>query len=297
MPNTVNWVNPYAQREGQWLRGNLHTHTSPASPCGQVALARVLDQYTDAGYDFIAISDHMVYTPAADARMTLIPGIEWNSAAGEHTGLYGAVVQARPECCTTTGQDDVLQMAVEAGGLAILNHPNWQYRPHYHREELLAAGPYDGVEIFNGVIKRLEGYEIATDKWDYLLAQGRRVLGFASDDYHIESDIAQGWIMVRATERTPLAILQAIQSGNFYASSGVTITDIRREGDRVEIDTADADEIQILGEGGRLLHTVTARNAAFDLSDTDWSYIRFTAFGHGAAMAWTQPFFQNQGER
>lgn len=291
MSQLVNWNNPYAQRNGRWLRGNLHTHTSPASGCGTVALDRVLDLYVAAGYDFLAISDHMTCTPVADSRIITIPGVEWNSPVGHHTGIYGAPVLVNPAFWEMTSHEELLAAMSEADGLSILNHPNWQYRPHYHREELLNAGPYEGVEIFNGVIKRLEGYEIATDKWDYLLAHGRRILGFASDDSHIESDIGLGWITVRCDGNRWEDIVAAIRSGNFYCSTGVTITDIRREGDIVEIETEDAQEIQILGEGGCLIATVYDRNVRFDLSTTNWSYVRFTAFGRGSAMAWTQPFF------
>ena len=39
----VNWANPYANRAGQWYKGNLHTHTAPASGCGEVPLERVWD--------------------------------------------------------------------------------------------------------------------------------------------------------------------------------------------------------------------------------------------------------------
>ncbi|MFH1762030.1 MAG: hypothetical protein ABIA63_13110 [bacterium] len=31
--NSVNWSNPYEEGEGFWLKGNLHTHTSPANHC------------------------------------------------------------------------------------------------------------------------------------------------------------------------------------------------------------------------------------------------------------------------
>jgi len=291
MNTMVNWQNPYAQRDGEWLRGNLHTHTSPASGCGQVPLARTLDLYADAGYDFLSISDHMTLTTVADDRLLLIPGVEWNAPEGLHTGIYGPALPQHPEFCRMTSQEELLAAMSEVGGLVILNHPNWTLRPHYHRDELFDAGPYDGVEIFNGVIKRLDGYEIATDKWDYLLARGRRVVGYASDDFHCERDLCQGWMMVRCAERSVGAVLAALKAGNLYCSSGVSIRDIRREGDIIEVETEDAQEIQIIGEGGCLVQAVYEHSVRFDLRNTVGTYARFTAFGQGSAMAWTQPFF------
>src|SRR5690606_5112715 len=37
----------------------------------------------------------------------------------------------------------------------------------------------------------------------------------------------RGWIMVRARHLTPASIIDAIESGDFYASSGVTLRDVR----------------------------------------------------------------------
>ena len=54
---TVNWRNPYAAQTGKWYKGNLHTHTSPASHCGKVPVPRMLGYYAKAGYDFFAVTD------------------------------------------------------------------------------------------------------------------------------------------------------------------------------------------------------------------------------------------------
>jgi len=290
MSNTVNWSNPYACRDGAWLRGNLHTHTSPASGCGEVLLERVLELYDRAGYDFLSISDHMTLTPAQHARMTCIPGVEWNSPTGEHTGVYACDPALPAAQCCVSCQPALLDGLKDSDALVILNHPNWQLRPHYRREELLAAQYYDGIEIFNGVIRRLDGYEISTDKWDYLLAQGRRVLGFASDDSHCEGDIGAAAIVVRSVSRTAEDILAAIKAGNFYCTSGAIITDIRRDGNHIEIETDGGQEIQVTGVGGTLLHRVHDHSLRYEFAGQS-GYVRFTVYGHGSEMAWTQAFF------
>jgi hypothetical protein len=97
--------------------------------------------------------------------------------------------------------------------------------------------------------------------------------------------------MVRAEARTPEAILNALQTGSLYASSGVTFTGIRRDGDTITVESADAQEIQAIGRGGRLLQSVRAPNLTFVIGPKVDAYVRFTAFGHGSNMAWTQPFF------
>lgn len=291
MSISVNWKNPYEDRRGQWYTGTLHTHTSPASKCGKVAVERVLELYAQAGFDFLAISDHMAFTSASHPEMVMIPGVEWNSAAGEHTGIFSLDPAVLEHAIGISDQEALLAWLADRDAMVVLNHPNWQLKPHYRREQLAVKGPYDGIEIFNNVIERLDGYAIATDKWDYLLASGKKVLGFASDDFHQERDVGWGKVVVRSASRDAAGLLDAIRRGNFYCSSGVTINDIRREGNRVTVESHDAQEIQAIGQGGKLIERRFAAEMAFEIPETCGTYVRFALYGQGSAMAWTQPFF------
>ena len=289
---SVNWSNPYAAREGGWLRGNLHAHTSPASGCGTLPVEEVLARYAAAGLDFLAVSDHMTVTTPAEAPLTLLPGVEWNAPEGFHTGVYALDPAALAPACAMTDQAALLAHYAGPATLSVLNHPNWTLRPHYHREELLAAEGYDGVEVYNALIRRLDGHELAVEKWDWLLAQGRRVLAFASDDSHNADDIGQAWLCVRAAN-TPAAVFHALKTGNFYASSGVELQDIRREGARLTVESADGQEVQVHGPGGVQLARVPDHSLTFDLADAPFA--RLTVFGRGSAMAWTQVFYAGEG--
>jgi len=291
MSVVVNWANPYEDRCGQWYKGNLHAHTSPASACGKVPLARALDLYVQSGYDFLAVSDHMKLSRPQDSRLTLIPGVEWNSPLGEHVGVYSLNTDILD---SAVGIADHVQLLAFLGGkdaLAVLNHPNWELQSHYRREKLQERQGYDGIEIYNHVIERCQGYAISTDKWDFLLAQDRRVLGFANDDSHAECDIGNAWISVRAHERTPAAILEAVRRGNFYCSCGVELTDIRREGDAITVESRGGQEIQAIGEGGIMMQRVRQESLTFDIKAAR-RYVRFAVYGTGSSMAWTQPFFK-----
>lgn len=291
MTTNVNWSNPYEDNRGWWHKGNLHTHTAPASGCGHVLAGRVLELYEQRGYDFVALSDHKVLTLGRSAAMQLIPGVEWNSAAGEHTGVYSMDLGIIEQAIGVEDHAALLKSLAGREALVVLNHPNWQETPHYRREQLWAAGPYDAVEIYNGVIERLDGAAIATDKWDYLLGKGRRVLAMASDDSHVESDIGLAAIHVRSEASDAAGLLAAIRRGNFYCSTGVQFHDIRRAGDRITVEAPGAQEIQAFGHGGVRVGRVRGSGLSFDIHQTAGAYVRFTAFGEGAAMAWTQPFF------
>jgi hypothetical protein len=291
----VNWANPYEDRNGQWLKGNLHTHTSPGSPCGQISVEDCVSAYVERGYDFISISDHMTCTLHADGRIALIPGIEWNDAAGGcHTGVCSLDPSVLQSAIAISDHTVLLDSLAGASALVILDHPNWQLTPHYRREQLQAKQHYNGIEIYNAVIERLPGYAIATDKWDYLLARGRKVLGFAADDSHREPDIGLAAIYVRSKGRSARNIMAAIARGSFYASSGATIDDIRLQNGVIEIETPDAQEIEARVDGGMCVGRLKDRSLRFDTRDLRRSYVRFAVYGSGSAMAWTQPFFLPQ---
>lgn len=294
MSATVNWANPYANRAGKWLKGNLHTHTSPASGCGKIPLDRTLELYADAGYDFLSITDHMTLTPASYPDMVLLPGIEWNNPeGGGHTCIVACDGSILVPHTKTGSQMELLNDLSAKGALCIVNHPEWLLRPHYRREELEALSDYDGIEIFNGACQWAPGSHLSTDKWDYVLTKGKRALGFASDDFHSERHVGQGWLMVRAEAKTPESVMAALKSGNFYASSGVELTDIRREGDVITVESSDGQEIQVIGNGGNMHRRVRDRAISVDFSELPGvSYIRFAIYGQGSEMAWTQPFFR-----
>lgn len=288
----VNWRNPYEQRAGSWLKGNLHTHTAPASSCAQISLASSLNIYVQKGYDFLSFSDHMAVTSETDTRLVLIPGIEWDSASLNHTGIYSPDRRTLAGLSGIQDQRKLLEYLRRKKALAVLNHPNWQLVPHYRREQLDTMKDFHGIEIYNAVIERLQGDATATDKWDYLLAKNIRILGFASDDSHVTDDIGKGWICVRSPGKSAAAIFDSILAGNFYCSSGVEISDIRHNGKTIRIQTVNAQEIRAITLGGRTMRTVKDKTMDFDLSYVE-QYVRFVAYGDGAAMAWTQPFFMD----
>jgi len=69
--------------------------------------------------------------------------------------------------------------------------------------------------------------------------------GLATDDSHEyfrwgvgEMNPGRGWVMVRGSERDGNAIVTALQQGDFYASSGVTVHDFRTDADCYELEIA-----------------------------------------------------------
>jgi len=287
---------PYNDLAGRvWLRGNLHAHTTASD--GRRSMQAVINDYAKRGYDFLMISDHDIVTGAADYSkvkdrgMVLIPGNEI-SARGPHL-LH---VDPGKRIAPVANRQKVLEGIARDRGFAVFNHPNWQeHFNHCSFDQLAEWQGYLGLEIYNGTIGRLHGSPYATDKWDRLLASGRRVWGFANDDSHLpKEDVGLGWIMVAPRERSVSGLVEAMRAGTFYCSTGVEISQITVKGDRVQITAPNAQRIVALRDVGRRVAQVDGTSLAVRMP-AEAKYLRFELYGEGETRAWTQPFFPTAG--
>jgi len=281
--------NPYSNEDLPWIKGNLHTHTTNSD--GIREPQKVVDAYAARGYGFLGISDHDFLTdltPLRDHGMTLIPCNEI-TANGPHILHVGAfrVVDPAPD------RQRVLDAVSGEGGFAVVAHPNWEDDfAHCPQHDLESWTGYGGIEIYNGVIRRLTGNPLATDRWDRLLGLGRRVWGFAHDDSHRPENDEIAWLMVQSDYGDAAAIADAIESGRFYASTGVEIEHIRVCGNTICIRSKNADRIVVHSDFGHREAEADGQSIAWTLPDSARiSYVRFELWGRADAMAWTQPFF------
>lgn len=287
----ISFSHPYdLPAGGRWLRGNLHTHTTRSD--GQRDPQVVIDDYADRGYGYLMLSDHDIFSDFAflaelDAKgMILLPGNEV-SARGPHLLQIGGTGLVEPQA----DRQAVIDAASEMGAMIVVNHPNWFPRfNHCTQEQLDAWQGYVGLEIYNGTIGRHHGSPYATDHWDMLLSQGRCVWGFAHDDSHLVADVELGWNVTWVSENSPEGVLEALREGRFYGSTGVTIQSIEVEGNRIRLETEDAERIVALRETGRRLAVVDGPVIELELTDELATYIRFECWGRGEQFAWTQPF-------
>lgn len=274
-----------------WFRGNLHTHTTRSD--GRREPQVVIDDYAERGYDFLMISDHdMLTSPSEfeDRGMLLIPGNEV-TAKGPHILHVNATRRVKPRRKRQAVIDAITK---NPASLAIMAHPNWHPDfNHLPQRELEALNGYVGIELYNGVIERLSGSAYATDRWDQLLGQGRRVWGFAHDDSHNEGDVELGWNVVQAGECTAQAIVDALRRGAFYCSTGVVLEHIDCDGRTISIRAAEDVRFSVYREFQKRIATVEGTELEFEAPQDDLlRYVRVEAHGHGGHVAWTQPFFR-----
>lgn len=151
--------------------------------------------------------------------------------------------------------------------LVHLNHPNFHYA--VTAEELMKVSGENFFEVYNGhptVHNSGDDHNASTERmWDIINSMRLSELelplmyGLATDDghkYHVTepgrgSQPGRGWVMVLASKLTPDAIVEALEAGQFYSSSGVTLSAVRVADDTFTVDV-EADEdceyrIQFIG--------------------------------------------------
>jgi hypothetical protein len=124
--------------------------------------------------------------------------------------------------------------------LVHLNHPNFGYA--VTAEELAMVLRERFVEVYNGHpgVNHLGDEQHASVERIWDIANTLRIdqlnapplFGVATDDSHTYhgspgSRPGRGWIMVRAAELEAETLIRAIKAGDLYASSGVTLRDVR----------------------------------------------------------------------
>jgi hypothetical protein len=138
-----------------------------------------------------------------------------------------------------------------------LNHPNFHWA--VTAEDLAAVIRERFFEVYNGHtgVRNLgDKIRAGTDEiWDVAntlrLARFNAppLYGVAVDDSHDYDGTGpqrpgRGWVMVRARHLTPESIIRAMKAGDFYATSGVVLRDVRYEHDTGRL------SIEIQGECG-----------------------------------------------
>lgn len=131
-----------------------------------------------------------------------------------------------------------------------MNHPNFHYA--ITAEDLMRVRGENFFEVYNGhtsVNNSGDMVRPSTERiWDVILT--RRIAdlklplmyGLATDDGHSYHEIpsrnaepGRGWIMVLAKDLSPGSLIEAMEQGNFYASSGVRLDRVTSSAERLEV--------------------------------------------------------------
>ncbi len=227
---------------GIWLRCQLHSHTTNSD--GEATPDELIAHYAKSGFDVLAITDHWHATACEDQRLLVISSSELSARVPAAHGARATIAPEAEILALGVGEiperrehfptiEQAAAWIVAAGGVPFLAHPHWS---GLDADDYLEAPSLAGIEIFNGGCELESGSGTADELWDAVRSRGRACLGIATDDCHQPGrDSNRGWTVVRAAARTREAVLEALRSGAFYASSGPRIDDLRLDGWELEV--------------------------------------------------------------
>jgi hypothetical protein len=296
-----------------WYKGNTHTHTLNSD--GDSSPDEVARWYREHGYNFLVLSDHNYLTSVdginavigASGQFLLIPGEEITDRVGEKPlHINGLEVQrlVQPQGGGTiveAAQRDIDAIRA-ASGVPHINHPNFGWA--WTVDELKQIQRTRLFEIFNGhpLVNNAGGGGMPglEEMWDMILSSGKLLYGIAVDDAHhfkrpwdpTASAPGKGWLYVRAAELSSRAVLAALEAGDFYASTGVELTDIQSTPRSMTVTVKEQGttkfRVQFIGQDGKLLQESVASPATYAFKGTE-RYVRAKVIDSNGHMAWVQP--------
>ena len=330
---------------GTVYKANMHTHTNISD--GVFSPEEIKRMYSEAGYSIVAFTDHEVMVSQnhlTDAHFLAINGVEtitsdkWpgsycynktyhinfyaktpditycpvlsaKSIWQEHTMAY-----ATPEMIehpyknhySIAGVNDAIQKAKAAGFLVCLNHPVWSGQDY---SDYMGLKGLWGVEVYNTGCYRGGQHDTVQPMVD-MLRTNERVMPVAADDTHVETDTFGGWLMVKADRLEYKTVMEALERGDFYASTGPEIKALYLEDGVLKIETSDVVAISLVASYRyhRCCHGTAQAplaSAVFDLNEfikqnnahenprcTPW--VRLEVRDMRGDLAWTRAFFLDE---
>lgn len=297
---------------GQFYRGNLHTHSTLSD--GILEPAEVCRRYRAEGYDFIALTDHFIGIygyPIADtvgfrdANFTTILGAELHSGAMENGDLWHILAVGlppdfkapnAPHFRPVTGQEtgpELAARAVAAGAYVAVAHPQWSGLTINDARSITSA---HAVEVYN------HGCAMGCDRpdgfhtLDLLLTEGKRLNLIATDDAHFsEPDHFGGWVMVKALENAPEALLAALKAGDFYSSQGPELRGIEIGKRHITVDCSAVSSIIVQGQASaaKAVHGQSLTTGQIELdrfANSPW--LRVSLIDRAGKRAWSNPIWR-----
>ena len=300
------------QIDGKFWRGNLHTHSNLSD--GLLDPSEVCRRYQAEGYDFLALTDHFVGLfdyPIADTvsyrndRFTTILGAELHSGAMQNGGLWHILAVGLPRKFDQSNSPhflpiadqesgpEIAERARDVGAFVAIAHPQWSGMTLADARSIESA---HAIEIYN------HGCAVACDRpdgtaiLDLLLAEGRQLTAIATDDAHFkEPDHFGGWVMVKAKENTPDALLKALKNGHFYSSEGPELHHIELDKKELTVRSSSVSTVIVQAKGSATVavHGSSITQTKIKLgrvSQSEW--LRVTVKDSAGKRAWSNPIWR-----
>jgi hypothetical protein len=207
-----------------------------------------------------------------------------------------------------------------------INHPNFYYAISV--DDMIALKGERFFEVYNGhqlVNNEGDSLRPGTEKmWDKINVAYRNrgqdlMYGIATDDSHnyhqfgrTFSNAGRGWVMVRSKSLTPEALIAAMETGDFYASTGIELEELKIENNTLIISVKEEKgvsysiELINANKNGDINHQVRKGSKTSVMLKPDDLFLRARVISSNVRknpvndveyeMAWTQPVMFRKGQ-
>ena len=225
--------------KGNFYKAALHGHSVLSD--GALTKEEIKAIYKRDGFQVISYTDHRVYSLSSrlnEPDFLVLGGYELDYLCTEGRCAVhlcaiakepGAVAQ-EPGYGELT-EENLLKSVIalkENGFLVHLNHPVWSNMSM--ELMMLLSGWLDGIEVYNTLGARLEGYDGDLAYYAYFVRNRGRALPLMTDDCHENpalggqpTEYGKAFTMIKAPELTYTAITGALANGYAYSSNGPLI--------------------------------------------------------------------------
>jgi hypothetical protein len=189
---------------------------------------------------------------------------------------------------------DLARRAQEAGAFIAIAHPQWY---GLTLEDARTVAFADAIEVYNHTCAVQADRPDGTYLLDQMLLDGIYLNAIATDDAHFRdqtnsnADAFGGWVMVKSEILAPEAILAALKRGDFYASQGPELRQIRLADGLLEVESSAVERITVVGPRA-LACTVSGKamtSTRLDVAPFKGSWARVIAVDGAGRRAWSNP--------
>ena len=269
--------NPYLQA-GRYHKAQLHLHTSNSIDVfKKAAISDTIKKYQSSDYHFLVITDHDSYTTC-------------NALNHDNCLVISGIEKTIPFICWPLGKH-LIQFSSAKETIKIAAHPNWCGNfgtGRWYVNDLINSHPINFLEIFNHHSSNKDDLIL----WHQLLNERgpqNPIWGVAVDDTDNAEPLNLGWIMVKNKEFSIDSLINSLNQGSFYATTGPD-ADFQINQNLIMVSTTTGVKITFLNSQNQIIATINGKKASYSPQGNE-GFIRIEIYDQNEKTAWSQPFF------
>ena len=261
----------------QYFKAALHTHSTVSD--GRLTPQEVKEAYKARGYHILALTDHNIaadHSHMNEPGFLMLTGLEintdqtnansrsktchlnliakrpelvWQPFAPTYlseegrTWLPKAEVDSLPNDYSPETINTLIAEASRRGYLVFFNHPEWSLQDYTDYASLKGLW---GMELVNYSCQ-VCGFNDRDNSIVYrdMTNLGNRLVPLGTDDCHSLGDLGGGWTMIGAEKLEYASVIEAMERGDVYASTGPEIYSVTLDGDTLQVRCSDARYITV----------------------------------------------------